>query len=48
MDENSRYDNKRRTIIMLEQSIKEAIKSFIFEPNDVNTWVEVKSMIIQY
>ena len=30
---------------MLEESIKMAIRAFVFEPNDANTWVRVKSMI---
>jgi phage tail sheath protein FI len=48
LDGNSqdwRYINVRRTMIMLEQSIKIATKAYVFEPNDANTWVSVKSMI---
>lgn len=48
LDGNSqdwRYVNVRRTIIMIEQSIKLAARSYVFEPNDANTWVTVKSMI---
>lgn len=48
LDGNSqdwRYVNVRRTMIMLEQSIKIAAKAYVFEPNDANTWVSVKSMI---
>lgn len=40
-----RYINVRRTMIMVEQSVKNATKAFVFEPNDANTWVGVKSMI---
>jgi uncharacterized protein len=40
-----RYINVRRTAIMIEQSIKLALASFVFDPNDANTWVSVKSMI---
>ena len=43
-----RYINVRRTMIMLEQSIKLALKSYVFEPNDANTWVIVKSMIANF
>lgn len=51
LDGNSldwRYINVRRTIIMLEQSIKIALRAYVFEPNDVNTWVTVKSMIVNF
>jgi phage tail sheath protein FI len=43
-----RYINVRRTMIMLEQSIKLALQSYVFEPNDANTWVTVKSMIVNF
>jgi phage tail sheath protein FI len=48
LDGNSqdwRYINVRRTLIMIEQSIKLATRAYVFEPNDANTWVTVKSMI---
>ena len=48
LDGNSndwRYINVRRTMIMLEQSIKAAAKAYVFEPNDANTWTTMKSMI---
>lgn len=51
LDGNSqdwRYINVRRTMIMLEQSIKYAAKAYVFEPNDANTWVSIKSMIINF
>ena len=51
LDGNSldwRYINVRRTMIMLEQSIKLALQSFVFEPNDANTWILVKSLIINF
>jgi len=47
MDGNSadwRYVNVRRTMIMIEQSLKNAYKSFVFAPNDKNTWATVQSM----
>jgi uncharacterized protein len=44
-DNDWRYINVRRTGIMIEQSIKMALSSFVFESNDANTWVRVKSMI---
>ncbi|MGA9211442.1 phage tail sheath C-terminal domain-containing protein, partial [Kaistella sp.] len=31
--------------IMLEESIKYAARSFVFEPNTTNTWVIVRSML---
>lgn len=48
LDGNSldwRYINVRRTMIMLEESIKNAAKAFVFEPNTANTWVSIRSMI---
>ncbi len=48
LDGNSqdwRYINVRRTMIMLEQSIKEAAQAFVFAANDSTTWATVKSMI---
>ncbi len=51
LDGNSldwQYINVRRTIIMLEQSIKLALRAYVFEPNDANTWVTVKSMIVNF
>lgn len=48
LDGNSqdwRYVNVRRTLIMIEQSIKLAARTYVFEPNDATTWVTVKSMI---
>ncbi len=51
LDGNSldwKYINVRRTMIMLEQSIKMALQSYVFEPNDANTWDSVRSMIINF
>lgn len=48
LDGNSldwRYINVRRTMIMLEESIKLATKAYVFEPNVSTTWVTIKSMI---
>ncbi|MBO6763169.1 MAG: phage tail sheath family protein, partial [Roseivirga sp.] len=51
LDGNSpdwRYINVRRTITMIEQSIKLAMKAYIFELNDANTWIAIKSMISSF
>lgn len=48
LDGNSldwRYINVRRTMIMLEQSIRLAAKAYVFEANDAKTWITLKSMI---
>lgn len=48
LDGNSqdwRYVNVRRTMIMIEQSVKLAARAYVFEPNDANTWSTVKAMI---
>jgi phage tail sheath protein FI len=47
LDGNSqdwRYVNVRRTMIMIEQSLKLATRAYVFEPNDANTWTTVASM----
>lgn len=51
LDGNSldwRYINVRRTMIMLEESIRQASKAYVFEPNVANTWVTMKSMISNF
>ncbi|MEM6666918.1 MAG: phage tail sheath C-terminal domain-containing protein, partial [Pseudomonadota bacterium] len=48
LDGNSldwRYINVRRTILMIEESIRLATKAYVFEPNTANTWITIKSMI---
>src|SRR5450830_1443677 len=48
LDGNSldwRYISVRRTMIMIEESIKQACKAYVFEPNTANTWVTIKSMV---
>ncbi len=48
LDGNSldwRYINVRRTMILIEESIRLALNAYVFEPNNANTWVTVKSMI---
>ena len=40
-----RFINIRRTLIMIEQSLKLATRAYVFEPNEANTWVTVKSMM---
>jgi phage tail sheath protein FI len=51
LDGNSndyRYIQVRRTIIYIEQSIKNALNPFVFAPNDANTWVTVTAMISNF
>jgi phage tail sheath protein FI len=51
LDGNSmdwKYINVRRTMIMIEQSLKLATRPYLFEPNDAATWVAVKSMIVNF
>lgn len=48
LDGNSqdwRYVNVRRTMTFIEQSCRAAISSYVFQPNDANTWKATKSMI---
>ncbi|GJM34490.1 MAG: hypothetical protein DHS20C18_34910 [Saprospiraceae bacterium] len=44
-DNEWRYVPVHRFSIMAETSIKLAIESFVFEPNDANTWGKAQSMI---
>lgn len=46
--EDWRYINVRRTMIMLEQSIKMAVMAFVFHPNTSVTWMSLKSMITNF
>lgn len=51
LDGNSqdwRYINVRRTLIMIEQSLKLATRTYVFESNDANTWVTVKGMMVNF
>ncbi len=47
-DNEWRYIPVRRYFNMVEESTKNATQQFVFEPNDENTWVRVKSMIQNY
>ena len=40
-----RYINVRRTMIMLEESIRLATKAYVFEPNEQNTWLMIKNIL---
>ena len=44
-DNENRYVPVRRFLIFAEESIKKATAVFVFETNDANTWVKVRSMI---
>ncbi len=44
-DNEWRYIPVRRFFIMAEESINKATAPFVFEPNDANTWLMVRSMI---
>lgn len=48
LDGNSldwRYINVRRTLLFLEESVKNAARAYVFEPNDASTWINMKCMI---
>jgi phage tail sheath protein FI len=47
-DNEWRYISVRRYFNMVEESTKNATEQFVFEPNDINTWVRVKSMVGNY
>ncbi|MBQ2559799.1 MAG: phage tail sheath family protein, partial [Fibrobacter sp.] len=51
LDGNSldwRYVNVRRTMIMLEESIKQASKAYVFDANTATTWLTMKNMIANF
>ncbi len=43
-----RYINVKRTVIMIEQSIKSALRSFMFSANDATTWSAVNSSVSNF
>lgn len=48
LDGNSldwRYISVRRTMIMMEESIRLGTKAYVFEANNAQTWITIKSMI---
>lgn len=44
-DNEWRYIPVRRLFIFVEESVKKASAYVVFEPNDANTWIRVKTMI---
>ncbi|HET8798273.1 MAG TPA: phage tail sheath C-terminal domain-containing protein [Thermoanaerobaculia bacterium] len=47
-DSDYRYVQIRRTLIYIEQSIKNMLRQFVFAPNDGNTWAIVVSMVSSF
>jgi uncharacterized protein len=47
-DNEWRYVPVRRLFIMIEESVRKATEFVVFEPNDANTWLKVKTMIENY
>ncbi len=51
LDGNSfdwRYVPVRRTVLMIEQSIRQALQAFAFTPNTATTWSTVKDMVTSF
>ena len=44
-DNEWRYVSVRRFFNFVEESVKKGTERFVFEPNDANTWIKVRSMI---
>jgi len=44
-DNEWRYVPVRRLFIFIEESVKKATEFVVFEPNDANTWLRVKTMV---
>lgn len=42
---DNRYINVRRTLIFMEESIKNAVRAYMFDSNTANTWLNVRSMV---
>lgn len=47
-DNEWRYISVRRFFNMAEESVKKTINQFTFEPNEINTWQKVRSLIENY
>lgn len=47
-DTEWRYVAVRRLFDMVEKSLQNATQTFVFNPNEANTWVRVKAMIENY
>ncbi|WP_062056384.1 phage tail sheath family protein [Aquimarina longa] len=47
-DNEWRYIAVRRFFNFAEKSIKNAIRDFVFEPNDTRTWVKIKAIIYSF
>lgn len=47
-DNEWRYVSVRRFFNFAEESIKKATEAFVFEPNDANTWAQVRAMISNF
>lgn len=43
-----KYVSNQRNRIQIEQSIRLAMRGFVFEPNTAVTWISMKSMIVNY
>jgi phage tail sheath protein FI len=51
LDGNSldwKYINVKRTLMMIEQSLKLASRAYVFESNDATTWLTIKSMMVNF
>lgn len=51
LDGNSqdwRYVSVRRTVIFIEQSIKNAAEAYVFEPNTASTWTNLKALATNF
>jgi phage tail sheath protein FI len=51
LDGNSqdwRYVNVRRTLLFIEESVKNAARAYVFEPNTSTTWSFIRSMITSF
>ncbi len=47
-DNEWRFIPVRRLFTMVEESVKKATTSFVFEPNDANTWAKLRAMVENY
>jgi len=43
--EDWKYVNVRRTLTYIEQSVKNAARAYVFEPNKPSTWVSIKASV---
>lgn len=48
LDLDWKYINVRRTVSVIQRSIKKAVDGYLFKPNNQQTWIKIRSVINNY